>query len=75
MKLGVWGKGRVVLEETGLFFDFNQFIEKLELVDLPMMGRRFMWSNSGVKGKWSRMDFYFVLCEWRGIFRISVQSC
>lgn len=26
--------------------DFNYFIDKLELVDLPLLGRKFTWSNS-----------------------------
>lgn len=34
----------------------NKFIEDMELVDLPMLGRKFTWSNGQNGEKWSRIE-------------------
>ncbi|XP_028079578.1 uncharacterized protein LOC114281323 [Camellia sinensis] len=44
--------------------EFNNFIEELELLDLPMFGRQFTWSNSGDGGRWSRIDRVLLSSEW-----------
>ncbi|XP_028096963.1 uncharacterized protein LOC114296821 [Camellia sinensis] len=44
--------------------DFNEFIEGVELYDVPMQGRQFTWSNSSVRGSWSRIDRILLSLEW-----------
>lgn len=39
--------------------EFNQFIEKLELSDLPLLGRGFTWCNLVDGERWSRIDRFF----------------
>ena len=46
--------------------NFENFIEKADLVDLPMSGRRFTWSNP--QGNMSRLDRFLVSPEWLSIF-------
>lgn len=48
---------------------FNEFIEELELFDLPMQGRQFTWSNSSDRGKWSRIDRILLSVEWLERFK------
>lgn len=48
--------------------DFNEFIDNLEGVELPMLGRKFTWSNSRENGNWSRIDRFFVDSEWLAVF-------
>ncbi|XP_028106717.1 uncharacterized protein LOC114305789 [Camellia sinensis] len=44
--------------------EFNQFIENLEVVDLPMMGRQFTWCNASEGERWSRIDRVLLSTEW-----------
>lgn len=44
--------------------DFNAFIEDMELSDLPMQGRQYTWSNSSVRGSWSRIDRVLLSTKW-----------
>ncbi|XP_028085101.1 uncharacterized protein LOC114286201 [Camellia sinensis] len=44
--------------------EFNQFIEKLKLIDLPMMGRQFAWCNATEGERWSRIDRILLSTEW-----------
>ncbi|XP_028082530.1 uncharacterized protein LOC114283868 [Camellia sinensis] len=44
--------------------DFNNFISKLEVSDLPMLGRQFTWSNSQDEARWSRLDRFMFNPEW-----------
>ena len=44
--------------------DFNDFIECLEVVDLPLLGRKFTWGESQKGDKWSRLDRFLLHYEW-----------
>ncbi|XP_028087668.1 uncharacterized protein LOC114288359 [Camellia sinensis] len=44
--------------------DFNLFIEHMELLDLPMLGRQFTWCNSNEGERWSRIDKVLMSTEW-----------
>ncbi|XP_028080504.1 uncharacterized protein LOC114282068 [Camellia sinensis] len=44
--------------------DFNNMIAQLELIDIPMLGRKFTWCNSQVREKWSRIDRFLLNYEW-----------
>ncbi|GFS42115.1 hypothetical protein Acr_00g0078180 [Actinidia rufa] len=48
--------------------DFNRFIDGMELYDLPMLGRKYTWSNSQEGEKWSRIDRFLIHPEWLEIF-------
>ncbi|CAL5339220.1 unnamed protein product [Camellia sinensis] len=50
--------------------EFNEFLEKMELCDLPMLGRRFTWCNSVEGERWSRIDRFVVDLEWLEVFRL-----
>lgn len=41
--------------------DFSDHISDLDLVDLPLVGGEFMWSNGKV---WSRLDIFLVSPSW-----------
>lgn len=66
--------------------EFNEFIERMELVDLPLLGRGFTWCNSVEGDTWSRIDRFlldslwlekFSLKQWafQGVFLITVHWC
>ncbi|XP_028110763.1 uncharacterized protein LOC114309252 [Camellia sinensis] len=44
--------------------EFNLFIENMELLDLPMLGRQFTWCNSNEGERWSRIDRALMSTEW-----------
>ncbi|XP_028102837.1 uncharacterized protein LOC114302072 [Camellia sinensis] len=44
--------------------DFNNMIERLELIDMPMLGRKFTWCNSQARERWSRIDKFLLTYEW-----------
>ncbi|XP_028071217.1 uncharacterized protein LOC114273615 [Camellia sinensis] len=44
--------------------EFNLFIENIELLDLPMLGRQFTWCNSNEGERWSRIDRVLMSMEW-----------
>lgn len=52
--------------------DFNNFIDDMELVDFPMLDRRFMWSNAQLSEKWSRIDRFLVHPEWVDKFKLKL---
>lgn len=39
-------------------------IDQLEMIDLPMLGRKFTWCNSQIREKWSRIDRFLLNHEW-----------
>lgn len=39
-------------------------IEQLELIDMPMLGRKLTWCNSQARDKWSRIDRFLLNYEW-----------
>lgn len=44
--------------------DFNELIDELELMDLPLAGGNFTWSRAGDRMQWSRIaDFWY---RWNG---------
>ncbi|XP_028106487.1 uncharacterized protein LOC114305578 [Camellia sinensis] len=44
--------------------DFNSMVEQLELIVLPMLGRKFTWCNPQTHEKWSRIDRFLLNYEW-----------
>ena len=36
--------------------DFNELVEKLELTDMPLLGRQYTWCNAMDWNRWSRID-------------------
>ncbi|XP_028064362.1 uncharacterized protein LOC114267521 [Camellia sinensis] len=52
--------------------EFNEFIEGVELYDVPMQGRQFTWSNSSVRGSWSRIDRILLSSEWLEKFNFTL---
>lgn len=48
--------------------DFNDFIDGLEVIDLPMFGTKFTWANSDNVAKWSRLDRFLIHSEWLSRF-------
>lgn len=44
--------------------EFNEFSNNLELVDVPMCGRKYTWSNSQLGVCWSRIDRFLLNPEW-----------
>ncbi|XP_028054758.1 uncharacterized protein LOC114258955 [Camellia sinensis] len=44
--------------------DFNELIEKLELIDIPMLGRKFTWCNALDGDRWSRIDRFLLEPMW-----------
>lgn len=51
--------------------DFNDMIEQLELIDMPMLGRKFTWCNSQDRAKWSRLDRFLLNHEWVQNFNLN----
>ncbi|XP_028121642.1 uncharacterized protein LOC114318872 [Camellia sinensis] len=49
--------------------DFSNFISSLELVDIPMLGRRYTWGNCQI---WSRIDRFLVNLEWMEWYKYKV---
>ena len=45
MKLDFWVREGCLRRDKGMI-DLNVFIEKMELVDSPLLGRGFTWCNS-----------------------------
>ncbi|XP_028083239.1 uncharacterized protein LOC114284511 [Camellia sinensis] len=43
---------------------FNDFINTLELMDVPMIGKKYTWCNSQGGERWSRLDRFLVNPEW-----------
>ncbi|XP_028080797.1 uncharacterized protein LOC114282352 [Camellia sinensis] len=52
--------------------EFNEFIDKCEISDLPLLGRRFTWCNSFGGEKWSKIDRIFVDPKWLEIFNLKL---
>lgn len=44
--------------------DFNDFIDLMELHDLPMLGRLFTWCNDVGERRWSRLDRFLLDTGW-----------
>ncbi|XP_028062229.1 uncharacterized protein LOC114265607 [Camellia sinensis] len=44
--------------------DFNEFVEKLELTDMPLLGRQYTWCNALDRNMWSRIDRFLLDLKW-----------
>ncbi|KAL7250145.1 hypothetical protein ACSBR1_012198 [Camellia fascicularis] len=49
--------------------EFGNFINKMELLDIPMMGGQYTWGNSQ---SWSRIDRFLVNPDWLEWFKLKV---
>ncbi|KAL7162684.1 hypothetical protein ACSBR2_043049 [Camellia fascicularis] len=63
--------------------DFNEFIEKLELIDMHMLGRQYTWCNAVEGDRWSRIGRFledptwlekFAIKQW-GLSRTILDHC
>ncbi|XP_028104872.1 uncharacterized protein LOC114303894 [Camellia sinensis] len=50
----------------------NEFIDKCELNDLPLLGRSYTWCNSQEAQKWSRIDRIMLSPEWLVHFKMKL---
>ncbi|CAL5344813.1 unnamed protein product [Camellia sinensis] len=55
---------------SGGMKDFNELIDKLELVDMPMLGRQFTWCNAMDGDRWSRIDRFLIDPRWLEEFKL-----
>ncbi|KAL7195821.1 hypothetical protein ACSBR1_035955 [Camellia fascicularis] len=51
---------------------FNDFIQKCELHDLPLHGRKYTWCNAQEFEKWSRIDRVLLSMDWLISFRMKL---
>ncbi|KAL7222868.1 hypothetical protein ACSBR1_024540 [Camellia fascicularis] len=49
---------------------FKDLLVRLELRDIPMLGRSFIWSNNQEAVRWSRIDRFLLNPEWLDKFNI-----
>jgi len=54
--------------------EFSDFIFEQDLMDLPLVGRPFTWSNNQEIPSWSRLDRFFVSPNWEVKFSGSLQK-
>ncbi|KAL7220774.1 hypothetical protein ACSBR2_013629 [Camellia fascicularis] len=52
--------------------EFNEFIERCEVSELPLLGRRFTWCNSFVGEKWRKIDRVLVDPKWLEVFKLKL---
>ncbi|XP_028061534.1 uncharacterized protein LOC114264968 [Camellia sinensis] len=52
--------------------ELNEFIDKCEVVDLPLLDRKFTWCNSTDGEKWSRIDRVLVDPSWHEVFNLKL---
>lgn len=50
--------------------DFSKFCNNMELVDLPMIGRKFTWTNYQHQAIHSRLDRFLISQSWLDRFKI-----
>lgn len=55
--------------------DFNDFINEMGLVDLPLVGGDFTWFRNSDSRQFSRIDRFLVTIDCEELFNGSVQSC
>lgn len=48
--------------------DFGDFIERIQGVDLPMLGRKYTWGSSQGRFRWNRIDRFILNPEWLELF-------
>ncbi|XP_028083304.1 uncharacterized protein LOC114284569 [Camellia sinensis] len=44
--------------------DFNDFVEKLELTDMALLGKQYTWCNAMDGNRWSRIDRFLLDVKW-----------
>ncbi|XP_028108356.1 uncharacterized protein LOC114307162 [Camellia sinensis] len=44
--------------------DFNVFIDRMKGVELPLLRRKFTWSDCREEGRWNRIDRFIVDSDW-----------
>ncbi|XP_028074483.1 uncharacterized protein LOC114276846 [Camellia sinensis] len=44
--------------------DFNELVEKLELTDMPLLGRQYTWFNAMDGNRWRRIDRFLLDVKW-----------
>ncbi|XP_028081929.1 uncharacterized protein LOC114283306 [Camellia sinensis] len=52
--------------------ELNDFIDKSEVNDLPLLGRRYTWCNAREGEKWSRIDRVLVDPKWLESFNLKL---
>lgn len=52
--------------------DFGEFIKKMKVTNIPMLGRKYTWSNSIEGDGWSRLDRFLLNPEWLELFDFKV---
>ncbi|XP_028086229.1 uncharacterized protein LOC114287150 [Camellia sinensis] len=52
--------------------EFNNFIDQMELVEIPLLGRRFTWCNSMAGERWSKIDRFLLDVVWLEKFRFQM---
>lgn len=52
----------------------SKFINKNELIDLPVLGRRFTWSNNQERAAMSRLYRFLISKEWHEHFKDAIQT-
>lgn len=50
--------------------NMRHFIDQAELIDLPMMGRQFTWTNFQDNAIHSRLDRFLISMEWLEKFKV-----
>ncbi|XP_028110658.1 uncharacterized protein LOC114309162 [Camellia sinensis] len=60
----------VSLRDRGMK-DFNNFINRCEVVDLLLLGRKYTWCNAFDGHKWSRIDRFLLSPEWLEKFKFN----
>ncbi|XXG47876.1 hypothetical protein AAC387_Pa02g2445 [Persea americana] len=72
----VWGSSRFPSEKGESSFSpmeygvISDFINENELMDLPLLGRRFTWSNNKEQAAMSRIDRFSLSTEWDDHFTV-----
>ncbi|XP_039137390.1 uncharacterized protein LOC120274917 [Dioscorea cayenensis subsp. rotundata] len=53
----------------------NDFLQAMSLLEPPMMGRRFTWTNGQSDPIWVKLDRFLISSEWTMIFLKIIQNC
>lgn len=52
--------------------EFNDFIDKSEMMDVQLIGRKYTWCNAFDGNKWSRIDRFLISPEWMERFKVKL---
>lgn len=52
--------------------EFNDFIDRGEVIDVKMLGRKYTWCNAFDGNKWSRIDRFLISPEWMERFKFTL---